>query len=95
MASDNALFAEFLVNRSKIKSPLSQPQLDAPRATTTDDTPLSPTSDEEERACQIFVEHMRLNDNVQEHTVVFEDFLLAELPLFFAKFNKICCRKVD
>lgn len=86
MPSENVLFAEFLVNRSKLKSSLNQPQGEP--------IPLS-THDEEERACQIFVEHMRLNTNVQEHTVLFEDFLEAELPILFAKFDKLCCRKVD
>lgn len=100
--ADYALFAEFLVNKAKLK-PLSKGEKAAGVAqeakamtfTLDDDyvvasTPSNPTSFH-----QIFDECVENCENSGKQPELFREFLAVELPPLFAKFDKQCQGKHD
>lgn len=105
--ADNALFAEFLVNKSKLK-PLSASTQNV-QSTLQFHTKLPPvssdnsisklpsvcTNDKLQEANQIFNDTLTSSAMAQKKPDLFLSFLHNELPAFFSKFDKYCHGKTE
>lgn len=105
--ADNALFAEFLVNKSKLK-PLSsstqnvqtfQFQTTKLPSVSNDNfqskLPSVCTIQKLQEANQIFNDTLTSSTMAQKKPDLFLSFIQTELPVFFSKFDKYCHGKTE
>jgi hypothetical protein len=89
---DNSLFAELLVNKSKVK-PLSASQINCKHSISNINHETN--NDFYKQLNSIFVKHLSQNDAINNKQYEFLEFINNELPHIIIKFNKIYNGKND